>query len=190
MFSNTVSVGRALAVGGVILAVQGVVLYLFGQPTMCECGYVKLWEGVVHSVGNSQHFFDWYTPSHVIHGLIFYAALWYFFPKMPLWWRLALAIGIESAWEIAENTPMVINHYRQQALAAGYTGDSILNSLMDTLAMVGGFLLARRIPVWAAVAVALALELFVGYMIRDNLTLNVLGMFYVFPWVTEWQSGG
>ena len=190
MFTSTVSVRRALVVGGAIFLVQAIALYFFGQPSICECGYVKVWEGVVRSAGNSQHLFDWYTPSHVIHGLIFYGIFWYFFPKMSVWWRIALSIGLESAWEITENTPMVINHYRQQALAQGYIGDSILNSIMDTLAMVGGFLLARCIPVWVAVAVALALELYVGYMIRDNLTLNVLGMFYVFPWVTQWQSGG
>jgi hypothetical protein len=81
------------------------------------------------------------------------------------------------------------HHYRQQALAQGYTGDSVINSVMDTLAAAGGFLLAWRIPVWAAVLVCIGLEVFVGYMIRDNLTLNVVGMFHVFPWVTEWQSG-
>ena len=165
-------------------------LYLFGQPPICECGYVKLWEGVVLSSGNSQHLTDWYTFSHIIHGILFYLGLWYFFPRMSVWTRMLLAMGIEVAWEIAENTPMVIQHYREQALAQGYTGDSTINSVSDTVAMIIGFILARQLPVWALVLLALVLEIFVGYMIRDNLTLNVLNLIHQFPAVSVWQSGG
>ncbi len=189
MFTRFVSVRRALFIGGGIVLIQAIALYLFGQPPICECGYIKVWEGVVQSVGNSQHLFDWYSPSHVIHGFIFYGFLWYFFPRLSVWTRLVLAIAIEAGWEITENTPMVIEHYRQQALAAGYVGDSILNSVMDTLSMVGGFFLARRIPVLSAVVLCLALELYVGYMIRDNLTFNVIGLIHVFPAITQWQAG-
>ena len=176
----------ALALG--LVAVQALVLYLFGQPPICTCNEVKLWEGVVLSSGNSQHLTDWYTFSHIIHGLIFYFGLRYFFPRMEVWKRLFFAVGIEVAWEIIENTPMVINHYREQALAQGYTGDSIINSIFDTLAMIGGFILARRFPVWTVVILALALEIFVGYMIRDNLTLNVLNLIYQFPSIAVWQT--
>lgn len=172
-----------------ILAVQAIVLFLFGQPAICECGYVKLWEGVVLGSGNSQHLTDWYTFSHVIHGFIFYLALWYFFPRMSIATRLVLALGIEAGWEIVENTPWLIEHYRQQALAQGYVGDSIINSLMDTLAEVLGFLLAWRLPVLVIVALAVGLELFVGFSIRDNLFLNILGFFYQFDFISEWQSG-
>ncbi len=173
-----------------LVAVQALVLYLFGQPPICTCGYVKLWEGVVLSSGNSQHLADWYTFSHIIHGLLFYLGLWYFFPRMDVWKRLFFAVGIEVAWEIIENTPMVINHYREQALAQGYTGDSILNSISDTVAMICGFILAKRFPVWTVVILAVALEIFVGYMIRDNLTLNVLNLVHQFPAISAWQAGG
>ncbi|MDO8575821.1 MAG: DUF2585 family protein [bacterium] len=178
----------ALALG--LVLVQAGVLYLFGQPPICTCGEVKLWEGVVLSSGNSQHLTDWYTFSHIIHGLIFYLGLWYFFPRMEVWKRLFFAVGIEVAWEIIENTPMVIQHYREQALAQGYTGDSILNSISDTVAMVIGFILAWRLPIWILVLLALALELYVAYMIRDNLALNVLNLIYQFPSIAAWQSGG
>src|SRR3989344_2544107 len=161
-----------------LFAVQAFVLYLFGQLALCECGVVKLWEGDVGSSGNSQQFADWYTFSHIIHGFLFYLALWYFFPRLTLWQRLVLAVGIEVAWEIFENLPIVIDHYRQQALAAGYTGDSILNSISDTVAMMIGFAFASRAPVWATIFTALGLEIFVSYSIRDNLTLNILGFFY------------
>lgn len=172
-----------------LLSVHALVLYLFGQPAICTCGYVKLWEGVVQSAGNSQHLTDWYTFSHVIHGFLFYLALWWLFPRMSVLKRLLLAMGIEIAWEIAENTPMVIQHYREQALAQGYTGDSIINSVSDTLAMVAGFIMARRMSVWLIVVTGLGLELFVAYMIRDNLTLNIINLIHVFPAIATWQAG-
>ena len=187
---NGISLRSCLIYAALLLAVQALVLYLFGQPAICECGYVKLWEGVVLSSGNSQHISDWYTFSHIIHGFVFYLGLWYFFPHMSLGKRFLFAVGIEIAWEIIENTPMVINHYREQALAQGYTGDSILNSVSDTIAMVFGFVLAWRLPVWMIIALGLALEFFVGYMIRDNLTLNVLNLIHQFPAIAAWQIGG
>ena len=173
-----------------LLILQGAVLWLLGQPVICECGYVKLWEGVVLSSGNSQHVTDWYTFSHIIHGFLFYALLRYFFPKMGVATRLLLALGIEITWEIAENTPWVINSYREQALARGYTGDSIINSLFDTIWMAAGFALAWRLPVWATVAIGLALELWVGYVIHDNLTFNILNFIYPFEFIRQWQAGG
>lgn len=172
------------------LGIQAVTLFFLGQPWIAEVGYVKLWEGAVLSAGNSQHLTDWYTFSHIIHGFLFYLALWYFFPRMPIRYRFLLALGAEIAWEIAENTPMVIEHYRQQALAQGYIGDSILNSISDTLAMALGFFIAWRLPVLVAIALGVGMELFVGLSIRDNLTLNVLGFFHRFDFISTWQSGG
>lgn len=178
-----------IALGISILALQALILYLFGQPAICDCGYVKLWEGVVISSGNSQHLTDWYTFSHVIHGILFFLALTYFFPRLPLLARLAIAIGVEAAWEVLENTPMVIEHYRQQALAAGYVGDTILNSVSDTVMMAAGFLFAYRVPLWMSIALCVLFELFVLYMIRDNLTLNVLNLVYPTEFLGSWQAG-
>ncbi len=173
-----------------LLGLQAVALYLLGQPGICECGYVKLWEGAVLSSGNSQHLTDWYTFSHIIHGFLFYLALWYFFPRMPVAYRFLIALGIEAGWEIVENTPWLIEHYRQQALAQGYAGDSIINSLVDTLAETLGFLLAWRLPIAIVMALGIGLELFVGFSIRDNLFLNILGFFHQFEFITTWQAGG
>lgn len=175
---------------GALIALQASLLYLFGQPATCTCGVVKLWEGVVNSVGNSQQFTDWYTFSHIIHGFIFYGILRLLFPKMSVAQRFTLAVGIEVAWEITENTPWLIEHYRQQALAVGYSGDSILNSVMDTLAMCFGFLMARKLPVAVIVGIAIALEVWTGYVIRDNLTLNTVNLIYQFPVIKEWQGAG
>jgi Protein of unknown function (DUF2585) len=171
-----------------IILIQVVVLYLFGQPWISTEGYIKFWEGVVNSVGNSQHITDWYTYSHIIHGFLFYGLLAYFFPRMPVAMRMLCAIGIESAWEIAENTPTVIEHYRQQALAAGYTGDSILNSVFDSLAMLVGFCAAYKFSWKYIVATAIIFELFTAYMIRDNLSLNVINLVYPFTAIAEWQT--
>ncbi len=174
---------------GALVVLQVAVLFHLGQPFICECGYVKAWEGVVLSVGNSQHLSDWYSFSHVIHGVIFYLLLWLVFPRMPVGYRLLIAISIEIAWELFENTPFVINKYREQALAVGYVGDSILNSVSDTLMMIVGFVLAWRLPVWSVVVLALAAEVFVAFYIHDNLTLNILNFVYPIEAVTEWQAG-
>jgi Protein of unknown function (DUF2585) len=172
-----------------ILVLQILLLYMFGQPWVCECGVVKVWEGVVASVGNSQQVTDWYTFSHIIHGFIFYALARYFLPHLPIGTLFLAALVGEVAWELMENTPMVIQHYRQQALAVGYTGDSILNSVSDVLAMSLGFLFASRVRAAWVVGIALAFELFTGFMIRDNLTLNVINLAYPFPAIASWQQG-
>ncbi len=172
-----------------LVALQAFALYLFSQPPICTCGYVKLWEGVVSGSGNSQHLTDWYTFSHIIHGFIFYLGLWYLFPRLSVWQRLVLAVGIEVSWEILENTPMIVQHYRAQALSQGYTGDAIINSVSDSLAMALGFFVAWRLPVLATISIALGLEIFVAYEIRDNLALNIINLIYIFPPIAAWQSG-
>lgn len=171
-------------------AAQGITLFMFGQPPICECGYIKLWEPGVLTAGNSQHLSDWYTFSHIVHGFIFYGLLALVFPRVPVRIRLLLALGVEIAWEISENTPAVIQHYREQALAVGYSGDSVINSVMDSVFMVIGFVFAWRYPWWATVAAGLFFELFALYMIRDNLTLNVIGLIHPVQAISDWQAAG
>ncbi|MBI5004237.1 DUF2585 family protein [Candidatus Kaiserbacteria bacterium] len=174
--------------GCVLIVIQAAVLYLFGQPAICTCGYVKLWEGVITSSGMSQHLSDWYSFSHIIHGFLFFLFTWAIFPRWSLQQRLLLAMSLEIGWEIAENTPMVIEAYRQQALARGYVGDSIINSIMDTLMMTLGFVLAWRFSVWTVIFLALAMEIGVAYFIHDNLTLNIIGFIHHFPAIDAWQA--
>lgn len=173
-----------------LVALQATVLFQMGQPEICACGHVKLWEEAVLSSGNSQHLTDWYTYSHVIHGFLFYLALWLMFPRVPIGTRLLIALGTEITWELIENSPFVIDRYREQALAAGYVGDSIINSLSDTCAMIVGFVIAWRAPVWLTIMTGVTLEVLAGYSIRDNLTLNVLNLIHQFPAISRWQSGG
>jgi Protein of unknown function (DUF2585) len=178
----------AAAVLGIML-VQALVLHAMGRVWICTCGTVRLWVGDIWSPELSQQLFDWYTASHIVHGILFYGVLRLLLPKAPVLARLAIAVGIEAAWEIAENSPWVIEAYRKQALAAGYTGDSILNSLSDTLAMMTGFALARLLPWPATIVLALALEIGAAALVRDNLTLNVLNFIHRFPAIEAWQSG-
>ena len=178
-----------LIVAGIVLA-AGLALYLMGHPLICKCGYVKLWHCDVVSAENSQHLIDWYTPSHLIHGFLFYWALWLLSRFIPLSiaMRLILAVAIEAAWEVIENTDFVINHYREMTISLDYYGDSVINSVSDILVMLLGYFMAARLPVWLTVTIAIALELFVGAMIRDNLTLNVLSFVWPLDAVLDWQQ--
>lgn len=172
-----------------VFVVHAGALYLMGQPALCACGYVEVWHGVVSDAGNSQHIADWYTLSHIIHGILFYAFFTLLFPRLPLGYRLLLSVGLEAGWEVLENTPTVINHYRQQALAQGYVGDSIINSIADGVAALGGFLAASRMRVWMSVALVVLLECAALYAIRDSLTLNVVQFFVQPEWLAAWQAG-
>jgi len=180
-----------IALLGAIAAAAAVALYLMGHPLICKCGYVKLWHFDVESAENSQHLIDWYTPSHVIHGFIFYWLLWLAsrWVKLSFGMRLVLAVAIEASWEVIENTDFVINHYREMTISLDYNGDSVINSVSDVLFMIIGFFLAARLPVWLTVVIAVALEVFIGAMIRDNLTLNVLMFLWPLDSILHWQQG-
>ena len=181
---------RYLLIGAAIIALQALVLFAMGQPPICACGTIKLWHGLVSSAESSQQISDWYTYSHVLHGLIFYFLLWLIAPGLPFGVRFVLAIGIEAGWEVFENTPFIINRYRQSALALGYVGDSVINSVFDTLAAAIGVALARILPVWSTIALLIATELSLAYAIRDNLALNIIQLIHPFEAISRWQTGG
>ncbi len=172
-----------------IIALAATYLLMIGREPICKCGYVKLWHGEVVSSENSQHISDWYTPSHIIHGFLFFGLLWLVARRLALGWRLAIATLVEAAWEIVENSDAVIERYRAVTISLDYYGDSVLNVVADIAAMIIGFYLAAKLPVQVTVALAIAFEAFTIWMIRDGLALNVLMLLYPLDWVAEWQAG-
>lgn len=182
-----IALGTALTIGGILLAM--------GRVPICTCGTVKLWWGETISAENSQHIADWYSYSHVIHGLLFYFFAhvlwrrWKWFGGKPAIWALPIAVAFEGFWELLENSPIIINRYRAVTVSLGYNGDSVVNSLADMGFMTLGFLIASRLPARASVALALAFELFTLAMVRDNLTLNVLMLAWPIDAIRVWQGG-
>ena len=179
-----------LAAAILILVACGAALLAMGRPPICTCGEVDLWVASMTSPRTSQMLSDWYSPSHVVHGFLFYGLLWLVARKSPVETRLAGALLIEAAWEVVENTPMIINRYREATLAIGYNGDSLLNSLSDIGMMALGFALARRLPLAASLFTVLVLEIVPLFVIRDNLTLNIWMLLAPSDAVRAWQAAG
>jgi len=171
-----------------IIALQALILYTMGRVPICTCGTIKLWHGVVHSAENSQHILDWYSFTHVIHGFLFYFLLWLVLRRTPVALRLVLAVVTEGGWELLENSDFIINRYRAGTISFDYFGDSIVNSISDTVMMMVGFALACLLPVWSVVALAIVTELALAYLIHDNFTLNVIMVLHPVEAIKAWQG--
>jgi hypothetical protein len=178
---------RTLAVAIVIVAAAAALEFAMGRPPICTCGRVAVWGPVGPT--QSQMLLDWYSFSHVVHGLLFYALLWFVVRRWPVSKRFLAALLIETVWEIAENTPMVIDRYRAATASLGYTGDSIVNSMSDIAMMAFGFFVARKLPVRASILLLLTLEIIPLVVIRDNLTLNIWMLLAPNKTILAWQSG-
>jgi hypothetical protein len=191
LLPGLVGIYLALLVAAALAATE----LAMGRAPICRCGTVKLWWGQVQSAENSQHFADWYSFSHVIHGLLFYLAAhllwrrWKVLGGRPATWALPIAVAFEAFWELLENSPLIIERYRAVTISYGYAGDSVVNSLSDVGFMVLGFVLAARLPAWASVLLALGFELFTLAIIRDNLTLNVVMLVWPLDAIRAWQGG-
>jgi len=181
----------AIAIGIAIIAAAVGILYAMGRLPICKCGYVKLWHGTRGDSGMSQHLADWYTYSHVLHGIIFYWLLAMIFRgRLSIAARLVLAVLIEAGWEIFENTPFIIERYRAQTMSRDYYGDTLINSVGDMAAMLVGYLIAARLPAWVTVVLLIATEVALLVLIRDNLILNIIMLIHPIDWIKQWQLGG
>lgn len=187
--ARSASTLRYWLAGAALIALTALILFLMGRNPICTCGTVKLWVGDPNTADNSQHIADWYSLSHIIHGFLFFGAFRLIARNRPVGMRALFALLIEAGWEILENSPLIINRYREGTIALGYEGDSILNSVCDILFMLLGFLIASRLPVWMTVAIAIFFELLALSMIRDNLTLNVIMLVHPVASIKAWQAG-
>jgi hypothetical protein len=182
---------RRAAVAAILIVIAAAAILLaMGRNPICTCGQIDLWVGQRDSPRTSQMLSDWYSFSHIVHGLIFYVVLWLVARRAPIQWRFLAALLVETAWEVIENTPFVIDRYRTATAALGYSGDSVINSISDILMMCIGFLIARKLPVWASVVALLVLEAVPLYVIRDNLTLNVWMLLAPSDALRAWQALG
>lgn len=174
-----------------IIASMSLIMLWEGRLTMCECGYIKFWHGVVISSQNSQHLFDWYSFTHFLHGLVFYMLLWLVDRKRKLSITTKLLISIAGAagWEILENSAFIINRYRSETISLDYYGDSIVNAIGDVFSMALGFLFALKAKPWMSIALFVAIEIALAYIISDNLTINIIMLIYPLDIIKLWQQG-
>jgi hypothetical protein len=173
-----------------VVAAAAALLLAMGRPPICTCGTVELWVNQGDSPKTSQMLADWYSPSHIIHGILFYGLLWVAFRRQPVGQRFLIAVIIETAWELVENSSWAIDRYREATIAIGYTGDSVLNTLSDIAMMALGFWLARKLPLWVSIVIVIVLELAALVAVRDNLTLNVWMFLFPTDFIRAWQAGG
>lgn len=170
-----------------ILCATGGIELAMGRSLFGPDGKFGWWESSIWSGENSQRLADAYSFSHIVHGILFYALLWLVAKKIPVSKRLLLAALIEAAWELLENSPIIINRYRAVTISLGYVGDSVLNSLSDVVMMTLGFLFAWRVRPWIAITAVLCMELGCALWVRDNLTLNIIMLVHPVEAIRQWQ---
>lgn len=172
----------------VAILVLVLALLALGREPWSASGTFRIWYGLPNSSETSQQLFDWYTFTHLVHGVLLYGVLRFLGGKLPAELRFPIAILAEAAWEIIENTEFVIERYRAETIALQYYGDTVVNSIGDLLAAAAGYAFAATSPVWLTVGAAVGLEAWLAYAIRDNLTLNAVMLVWPLEVVKKWQS--
>jgi len=179
---------RHIAASMLALLSAAIALFAMGRIWWCKCGGTFLWSGDIVSTHNSQHLFDPYSFTHVLHGIALYGILWLLLGSSTTpASRAVIVIAIESAWEIFENTSFVIERYRETTVSLDYYGDSILNSLSDIVACFGGTVVAMTAPVWASAVIIVIVEVALLIWIRDSLLLNIVMLVFPLDAIKDWQ---
>ncbi len=173
-----------------VIGVAVLVLYLQGRVWWCQAGDLSPWAWNIWSTHNSQHVIDPYSFTHILHGILEFWLIGLIFKKMPVAWRLVIAVSIESSWEIAENSSYIINRYREATISLDYFGDSIINSISDILCCAAGFVIAYKIRFWRSLILFVATELVLIFCIRDSLIINIIMLIYPIEAIKTWQIGG
>lgn len=175
-----------------MVSIVGMVIALYwqGRVWWCKVGDLSPWSSDIWSTHNSQHFFDPYTFTHILHGVLYFWIINLIFREMPLRWKFFLVIFVECLWELLENSNFVIERYRAATISLDYFGDSILNSLADVLSCAFGAFLAYKLKFWRSLIYFAATEILLLFLIRDNLTLNIIMLIYPVESIKQWQMGG
>jgi uncharacterized protein DUF2585 len=190
-FAEFVQQHRWVVVGTVaVLSLTALIERFLGRSPLGPDGKFGWWDGNIWSSENSQRVADAYSFSHIAHGILFFALLWLVARRLPLSYRFTIALLLEAGWEVLENSPIIINRYREATIALGYVGDSVLNSCSDIAMMALGFWFASRMKIWVSVAAVLAMEVFCLLWVRDNLTLNIIMLIHPIDALKAWQAAG
>ena len=171
-----------------LMVLTALLLRLQDRLWICACGTIKFWIGNTCSSDNSQHLLDPFSLTHVLHGVAFYWVIAWLAVRLRSSWQILLAITLESAWEVFENTNFVIERYRTATAALGYTGDTVVNSLGDILCCLAGFLIAKRLGFWRSLVVFLLIELLLIIWIKDSLLLQILMLISPVVAIKNWQT--
>ena len=166
-----------------------VILHLNGRVWWCQAGDYSPWSWDIWSRHNSQHIVDPYSFTHILHGVLEFWLIGLVFKKVPLAWRLVIAVMIEGSWEIIENSSFIINRYREATISLDYFGDSILNSISDIACCATGFVVAYKLRFWKSAALFIATEAILILTIRDSLIINIIMLFYPIEAIKLWQIG-
>ncbi len=173
-----------------LFLVAAVALWTQGRVWWCQAGDMMPWSWDIWTTHNSQHVIDPYAFTHVLHGVLEFWLIGLVFRRMPLAWRLALAVAIEGTWEVAENSAFIIERYRTVTLSLDYFGDSIINSLADMVCCASGFAIAYKLRFWKSLALFLATEAILIAWIRDSLVINIIMLIYPIEALKVWQMTG
>lgn len=166
------------------------VLRFEGRVWWCQVGDYSPWAWNIWSGHNSQHLIDPYSFTHILHGILEFWLIGLVFRRVPLAWRMLIAVMIEGAWEIAENSSYIINRYREETISLEYFGDSVINSISDILCCIAGFVIAYKLRFWKSLGLFIATEIVLIFWVRDSLIINLIMLIYPLSSIKAWQMAG